>query len=62
MTAPLVCVGVFESHDPVSLLIRAVRHVGDRMNALKFNLKESSGQMLVCERMLSSLLDRSRNV
>ena len=29
---------------------------------LKFNLKESSGQMLVCERMLSSSLDRSRNV
>ena len=26
---------------------------------LKFSLKESSGQMLVCERMLSSSLDRS---
>lgn len=29
---------------------------------LRFNVKESNGQMLVCEHMLSSLLDRSGNV
>ena len=29
---------------------------------LKFGLKESSGEMLVCERMLSSSLDRSGDV
>jgi len=29
---------------------------------LKFNLKESSGEMVVCERMLSSSLDCSGNL